>query len=127
MQNVDQSGLDQLCYRQRRGDQDERLVGKAYCAFRDGVDVTGETQPGEIVEEIASKATGAFETVNLVGRKAQCLEIDEGILETGCNQKIASLRQPPYEEFKHGLLVLAAIQIGLDHVELVKVGCEGAC
>src|SRR4029453_18820293 len=126
MQNVDQPGLDQLCYRQRRGDPDERFVRKADCTFRNGVNVTGEAESGEIVEEIASKATGAFEPVNLVRRRAQRLEIDEGILEASCNQKIASGRQPPHEEFKHGLLVLAAIQIRLDHVEFVKVGREGA-
>src|SRR5262245_61799369 len=127
MQNVDQSGLDQLCYRQRRGDPDERFVRKTYCAFRDGVDVTGETQPHEIVEEIASKATGAFEPVDLVRGKSQRLEIGEGVLEAGRNQKIASRGQPPHEEFENGLLVLAAIQVGLDHVELVKVRREGAC
>src|SRR5262245_57818479 len=125
MQNVDQAGLDQLCYRQGRGDPDERFVRKAYCAFRNSVDVTGETESGEVVEEITSKATGAFEPVNVVRRKAQRLEIGEGVLEAGCDQKIASRRQPPHEEFEHGLIVLAAIQICLDHVEFVKVGREG--
>jgi hypothetical protein len=66
MQNIDQPGLDQLCYRQRRGDPHKRFVRKAYCAFRNRMDVTGETKSGEIIEEIASKATGAFEPVNLV-------------------------------------------------------------
>src|SRR5262245_65632768 len=88
MQNVDQAGLDQLCYRQGRGDPDERFVRKAYCAFRNSVDVTGETESGEIVEEITSKETGAFEPVNVVRREEKRFEIGEGVYGAECVQHI---------------------------------------
>jgi hypothetical protein len=57
-------------------------------------------------------------------REVQRFKIGEGIVEAGCKQKAAPGRQPPHEKFEHGLLVLATVQIGLDHVEFVEVGGE---
>ena len=76
------------------------------------------------------KRLGALQPVDLARRETQRLEIIEGIVEAGGKQKAAPLRQPAHEELEHGLLVLAAVQIGLDHVEFVEVGGEwtfGGC
>ena len=104
----------------------KRLVGKADCAFREGVDVAGEPEFSEIVDEVVAKASGAFKPVDLGSRKAQRLEINEDIVKSGRKEEIASSRQPSDEEFEYRRLVLAAIQISLDHVEFIKVGGERA-
>ena len=80
----------------------------------------------KIIEQIVAEAAGAFEPVDVGRRKAQRLEIVERVVEPGGEQKAAPRRQPPHEEFEHRLLVLAAVQIGLDHVEFVEVGGERA-
>ena len=124
MQDVDQPRLDQLRHRQRRGDADQRLVRKTDRAFRDRMDIASEAKAGEVVEQVVAKPSGAFEPVDLRGEKAQRLKIGEGIVQPGCQQKAAPFRQPPHEEFEYGLLVLATVQIGLDHVEFVEIGGE---
>ena len=126
MQDVDQPRFDQLRLRQRRGDADQRLIGKADGAFRDRMHIAGEPEVGEIVDEIVAKASGALEPVDFRRREAQRLQIIERILEPCRQQETAPRRQPPHEEFEHGLLVLATIQIGLDHVEFVEIGGERA-
>ena len=67
MQNVDQPRFDQLRLRQRRGDAQQRLVGKAHGAFRDRMHVAGETEVGQIIEQIFAKPPGAFEPVDIGG------------------------------------------------------------
>jgi hypothetical protein len=111
-------------------DADQRLVGKADGAFRHGVHVAGEAECREVIDEIAAEAFRALQPVNLMRRETQRLEIGERIVEAGGEKKAAPFRQPPDEELEHGLLVLAAVQVGLDHVELVEVGGEwtfGGC
>ncbi len=126
VQNVDEARFHQLRLRQRRGDADQRLVGKAHGAFRDRVHVAGETEGGKIVEQIVAKAPGAFEPIDLGGGEPQRFEIVERVVEAGGEQKAAPRRQPPHEKLEYRLLVLATIQIGLDHVEFVEIGEQGA-
>ncbi len=118
--------FDELRLRQRRGDADERLVGKAHGAFGDRVHVAGEAEGGEIVEQVLAEAAAVFEPRKFLVGEAQVFQIIERVLEAGGEQEAATIRQPPHEELEHGLLVLALVQVGLDHVELVEVGGEGA-
>src|SRR6185369_10851367 len=104
---------------------DERLIGEAHRAFRNGVHVAGEAEGGEIIEEVLPEAPGLLQPGDLCVRKAQRLEIIERIGEPRRQQKTAPGRQAPHEEFEYGLLILAAVQVGLDHVEFIEVGNEG--
>jgi len=122
MQNVDQPRFDQLRLRQRRGDADQRLVGKTDSALGDRMHVAGEAEAAQIIEQIFPEAAGAFEPVDLGGGELQRLEIIERVIEAGGEQEGAPRRQPPHEKLEHRLAVLATIQIGLDHVELVEIG-----
>ena len=79
----------------------------------------------QIVEQVVAEAAGAFEPIDLGGGERKRLQIIERVLEPGGEQEAAPRRQPAHEEFEHRLLVLAPIQIGLDHVEFVEVGGEG--
>ena len=122
MQNVDEARFDQLRLRQRRGDADQRLVGKADAAFGDRVHVAGEAERGKIIEQVVAETAGAFEPIDLGGGKPQRLQIIERIVEPGGEQKSAPRRQPAHEKLEYRLLVLSPIQIGLDHVEFVEIG-----
>ena len=126
MQDVDQPRLHQLRLRQRRGDADERLARKADGAFRNGVHVAGETKTAEIIEQVLPEAAGRFQPIDLRWRETQVFQIVERVRQAGGEQEGAPAGQPPHEEFEHRLLVLAAVQIGLDHVELVEIGGERA-
>jgi len=116
------AGLDQLRLRHRRGDADQRFVGKADAAFRDRVHIAGEAKTSEVIEQVLAETAGAFEPVDLGGGESQRLEIIERVIEAGGEQEGAPRRQPPHEKLEHRLAVLATIQIGLDHVELVEIG-----
>ena len=122
MQDVDQPRLDELRLRQRRRDADQRLVGKTHAALGDGVHVAGEAKTLKIIEQVLPEAAGAFQPVDVGGGKAQSLEIAKRVVEPGSEHEAAPRRQPAHEELEHRLFVLAAIQIGLDHVEFVEVG-----
>ncbi len=56
------------------------------------------------------------------GVKRSVSEIVEHRLETRGQQEIAPGREAPDEKLEDGFGLLAAIQIGLDHVELVEIG-----
>ena len=92
--------------------------------------VAGEAERGKVINQVVAEALGAFKPVNLTRRETQRLEIGEDIVKAGGKKKATPFRQAAHEELEHGLLVLAAVQIGLDHVELVEVGGErtfGGC
>src|SRR4029079_16652351 len=90
----------------------------------------GEAERSEVIDEISAEAFGALQPVNLTRRATQRFEISEGLVEACGPPTSSPFRQPADKEFEHSLLVLAAVQIGLDHVELVEVGSErtfGGC
>ena len=126
MHDVDQSGLDQLRLRQRRGDAQDRLVGKEHRALRHGMHVAGEAQGGKIVEHPLSEAAAAFEPGDVLLRKTQRFEKIERLLEPGRHQEAPPRRQLAHEELEHRGLALVMIEIGLHHVELVEIGQQRA-
>jgi len=126
VQQVDQPALDQLRHRQRRGDPQDRLVGKEHRALGHGVDRTGEAQIGQIIQEILAEAPGADQPFELVRQRPQVLQELQRLREPGGHQEAAPGGQPAYEEFEHRLLGHAAVEISLHHVELVEVGQQEA-
>ena len=56
MQQVHEPRFHQLRFRQRRDDAHDRLVGEQYGAFRNRVDVAGEAQPREPIDELRREA-----------------------------------------------------------------------
>src|SRR5262249_19745910 len=121
-----QPRFDQLRLGKRSGDAHQRLVGKAHRAFRNGMDVAGEPEFSEIVDQVVAESSRAFEPIDFSSRKAQCLEVGEGILKPCREQESAAGWEPPHEKLKNGRLVLTAIQVGLDHIEFVEVSAERA-
>ena len=126
MQDVDQSRFDKLRLRQRRGDAQDRLVGEERGAFGDGVDVAAEAEVAEIVEKVFVESAGALEPIDVGGGEAKIFEKIQRLLEPGGEQKPAPRRQAAHEQLEHRRLGVAMIQIGLDHVDLIKVGQQRA-
>ena len=121
VQDIDQARFDELRLRQRRGHAQDRLGGKECGAFRHGVHVAGEAERGEIVEKLLAKAAGTLKPRQVGVGKAQRLQIIERLLETRGQQKSAPCRQSAGKEFEYRGLGIAMVQIGLDHVDLIKV------
>jgi len=121
MQDIDQARFGELRLRQRRGDAQDRLVGKEHRAFRHGVDVAAEAEVGEIIEQVVAEPAGAPEPGDLRGREARVFKKIERLLQPGGEEKAAAGRQRADEELEYRGFRLAMIQVGLHHVELVKV------
>ena len=126
MHDIDQPGLDQLRLRHRRSDAHDRLIGEEHAAFRHGVDIAGEAKTGKAVEQSFVEPVRASQPVDLFGREAKIFEKIQHLLEAGGDQKSPARREFADEKFEDRRLGLAMVQIGLDHVELIEVGEQGA-
>ena len=74
----------------------------------------------------ALKRPVRLEPIDIVGREAQVLQIIERLFEAGREQKSAPGREPAQKELEHRGLGLTVRKIGLQHVELVKIGEQRA-
>jgi hypothetical protein len=122
MQNIYETSFDHLRLRQRRGHSQNRLIGEKHRALGHGVDVTAEPEFRKVVEECHPKAPTSRQPLDLLCREVEVFEEVERRLQPGRHQKSALSRQLAHEEFEHRGLGLAMIQIGLNHVQLVKIG-----
>ena len=113
--------------RQRSGDTQDRLVRKEHGSFRHRVNVAGEAQLGEMIEEVFPKPAGVREPIELLAGKAQLLEKPEHLLEPGRNQKAPVARKLAHEELEDRGFGLTTIQVRLHHVELIEIGQQHAC
>ncbi len=85
------------------------------------MDVAGETEIAEIVEKDFAEPAGALEPGDVGCREAKVREEIERLMQPRGQQKSAPRRQVAGEEFENGRLSIAMLQIGLDHVDLIKV------
>jgi hypothetical protein len=74
VEDVDKACLDILGLGQRRRHTDDRLIGEENRALRHRMDITGETKPGEVVDQIAPEPAAAFEPLDFFWRNPQVLE-----------------------------------------------------
>src|SRR6185436_17903860 len=121
VQGVDQACFQKLCQWQRRRDAQDRLVGEEHRAFRHRVHVTGEAQRAEIVEQAGAEAAGAREPGNVLGGKGQVVQKLDRQLEASSKKETSARRQLANKELEHRRLGLIVVQVGLDHVELIKI------
>jgi hypothetical protein len=126
MQDVDQPRLHQLGLGQRRGDANNRLVGEDHGPLRRRMDLAGETQIGQPVDETLREMLARRQPVQLGLRKARLLQEPDGLLQPRRHQKPAPFRQPAHEKLEHRRLRHAMLQIGLQHGELIEVGKQQA-
>ena len=127
MHEIEQPRLDQLRLRQWRDHPQHRFVGKEYGAFRHGIDITGEAQPREVVEEPVREPIVLPEPPDLFPRELQILKKIDGLLESRRHKEASASRKPTHKELEYGGVRLAMIQVGLKHVELIQISQQRAC
>ena len=126
MQDVDEAGFGELRLRQRRGHPQDRLIGKENGALGHGMHIAGEAELAQVVEQIPAELAGGLEPFEFRRREAKVFEVVERLLEAGRKEKAAAGGQAADEEFENGGFCLAMIQVGLHHVDLIKVGQQCA-
>src|SRR5690606_32873025 len=99
----------------------DRLAGKADGAFRHRIEVAGELEALEIREEAVVKELRVGKRVELGGAEPQAGQVVDELRETRGDQEVSSRRQSPEEELEDGLLMHAAVEIRLQHRELIEV------
>ncbi len=127
MKDVDQTRFDQLGLRKRRGHAKDRLVGEEDGAFRHRIDVTGEAQACEIVEQAVREPIVLPKPIDLLPRKLQVLKKVESLFKPCGDKKAPASGKPAHKELEYRRIRLAMIQIGLKHRQLIKVGQKSAC
>lgn len=122
MQDIDQPRFDQLRLRQRRDDTKNRFAWEKRCALGYGMNLAAEAESGKIIEEVFIESTGALEPIDVGGREAKLVQKIQRLRQPGGEQESAPRRQAAHEQFEHRRVGVAMIQIGLNHVDLIKVG-----
>ena len=122
VQNVNESGFQQLRLGQWRGHAQDWLVGKKYRPLRHRMHVSSEAKLGKVVEQSFAKSAAACQPVYILGRKPDILEEGKRLFEPRRDQGAATGWKLAHEEFEDGRLRLAMIQVGLDHIELIEIG-----
>ena len=118
--------FDELRLRQRRGHPQDRLIGKENRALGHRMHIAGEAKLAQVVEQIPAEPAGGLEPFEFRRREAKVFEVVERLLEAGRKEKAAAGGQAADEEFENGGFRLAVIQVGLHHVDLIKVGQQCA-
>ncbi len=123
--DVEQAALGELRLRQRRGDAQDRLVGEEHGALRHGVDVAGEPEAAQTLEQAGGESALARQPFDLGLGERQRLEEVERLLQSCGDEEVALRRQLAHEQLEHGRFVHAPVEVGLHHRELVEIGEEG--
>src|SRR5690242_1001688 len=125
MQDVDQPRFNQLRLRLRRDDAENRFAWEKRGALGDGMNLAAEAESAKIIEEVFVESPGALEPIDVGGREAKLFQEIQRLRQPGGEQKSASRRQATHEEFEHRRVGVAMIQVGLNHVDLIKIGQQG--
>ena len=121
MQDVDQPALHQLRFGHGGHDPQHRLVGKEHGALGHGMNVAREAQAGQIVEQAIVEAAGGFQPGDFRLTKLQVFEEIQHLFQAGGDQKVAAFGQFAHEQFEHGRVGHALIDITLQHGELIDI------
>src|SRR5262249_4072276 len=122
-----QSRFDELRLRQRRGDAENRLAREKCGALGDGMDFARESECAEIIEKVVVKSARALEPTDIGGREAKIFEKTQRLLQSGGEQESAPRRQTAHEQLEYRGAGVAMIQIGLNHVDLIKISQQRTC
>ena len=124
-----QRGLEQLALDDRPAHADQGLVRKDHGPFRDGVDVRGQAQGAEVIEEgaleerLAVVAGQGREVAERSGFEAEIVQpVDDRLQSAG--HRIAALERQLAEGQTEHRLALGATgaPVGVGHGQLVEVG-----
>jgi hypothetical protein len=86
---------------------------KKCSAFGHAVHFAGEAETAKIIEEVLLESARAPEPIDLSGGEAKVLEKIERLMQPGGEQERTPCRQGAHEQFEHGHVGVAMIQVGL--------------
>src|SRR5262249_14722282 len=81
-----------------------------------------ESESAEIIEKIVVKSARALEPTDVGRREVKIFEKIQRLLQSGGEQESAPRRQSAHEQLEYRGAGVAMIQIGLNHVDLIKIG-----
>jgi hypothetical protein len=84
--------FDQLRFRKRRRDTQEKLVGEDHRPLGHGVDVPGEAKPRKRLQRGRFEAPGASQRLDLLWRESHVLQKAQHLLESSGEKKVACAR-----------------------------------
>ena len=124
--DVQQAALGELRLRQGRGHAKDRFVGEEHGALGHRVDVAGEAELAQARQQFVGEAPLARQPVDFAVGERERLEEVERLLESGRDQETALSGQLAHEQLEHRGLDHPAMQVGLQHRQLVQVGEQRA-
>jgi hypothetical protein len=122
VQQVHHPALDQLRLADRRDDAQDRLVGEKHGAFRHRVDVAGETQVCQGIDELAAEASAGGQPCEFVGGEVQVREVIDHLGNAGGDEEPPLRRQLAHEELERGDTGHLLLVVRLQHRQLVQIG-----
>jgi hypothetical protein len=121
VQEIDEPCLDELRLRERRRHADDRLIGEEDGALGHGIDIAGETQSRQPVDEVLGESVRSPEVVERRLVEPESLEKIQHLLKASRHKKSASRRQLPNEKLEYRRVGHAICAIPLQHRELIEV------
>src|ERR1019366_5746423 len=96
---VEQVGLDQLRLSDGGGYLKQRLVGQDDSSFGDGMDVAGEPQGTELLDDV-DREPCVLKPVKILGTEGEGFEVPETVLHPGGDEEPPIRRKAAHEQAK---------------------------
>jgi len=119
IQQIHHPRFNELRFRERRGDAENRLVGKKDRAFRHGMHIAGEPHGVEGGECRRSEGAGPFEPIEIVFGEMKRIQVGEDLLQACCHEEISVRGQFADKKFEDGVVCHVLGEVGLRHREFV--------
>jgi hypothetical protein len=123
---VEKPRLYELRLWHRRGNAQDRLIGKEQRALGHGVHVAGEAPAGEPCREPRAEDLRALDPIELLGAEAQRLQQLERLLQARGDEELPAGRKLAHEQLEHRRFRHLLLVVRLQHGELVQVGEQRA-
>ena len=126
VEQVHEPALDELRLGQRRRHAQQRLVAERRGALGNGMQIAREPQRSEPLEKRLAEEPRRAQLREILAREMQVAQIVDGLLEPGRDQEVAHRRQPAHEQLEGGRFEHPAVEVRLQHRELIQVGQQRA-
>ena len=114
--------LNKLCLNGRSPDRQHGFLGENRRAFGDSINIAGELEVRQILQEILLEEIPAAEVCNVLLGKMQVLNVLHHLLETCGNGKAAAIRNSTEEDVKISNLILIAVsKIPVAHGQFIEI------
>ena len=118
--------LDQLRLDGRCADHHQRLLGKHRRTLRNGVDIAGEAEVPQIVQEFLAEQVSPAEIGDVLLGEVQVLDVVDQLLQTCRDGEAAAIGHLAEEHVEIGDALLAAgLKVAVAHGQLIEVTEHG--